>query len=195
MTDYSKADEINLIKAIHAGEESALKSIYSNYYQKLCIYILNFTTDRNLVEDVVQDTFLKLWNNREILRSNGSLNAYLYKITYNNFIDNYRKTKRLDQELDNIRLASLAELLDEDHEEVFSQRLQKVKEAIAQLPARCKEIFLMNKEKGMRYQQIADELDISVKTVENQIGKALQAIRAHVYLIVLIILTLLSIKV
>lgn len=194
MTDYSKADEINLLQAIHAGEESALKSIYTNYYQKLCIYILNFTTDQNLVEDVVQDTFLKLWNKRENLRTDGSLNAYLYKVTYNNFIDNYRKTKRLDEEMDNIKLASLAELLDEDHEEIFSQRLQKVKEAIEQLPSRCKEIFLMNKEQGMRYQQIADELGISVKTVENQIGKALQAIRANIYLIIAIILTLFGIK-
>lgn len=191
MTDYSKADEIILIKAIHAGKQDALKSIYTNYYQKLCIYILNFTTDRNLVEDVVQDTFLKLWNKRETLRPDGSLNAYLYKVTYNNFIDNYRKIKRLDKELDNIRLASLAELLDENHEELFYQRLLKVKEAIAQLPDRCKEIFIMNKEKGMRYQQIADELGISVKTVENQIGKALQAIRANVYLIVMIIFAVL----
>ncbi|MNK15556.1 ECF RNA polymerase sigma factor SigL [compost metagenome] len=190
MTDYSKADERNLIKAIHAGDESALKSIYINYYQKLCVYILNFTTDRNLVEDIVQDTFLRLWNKRETLRTDGSLNAYLYKVTYNNFIDNYRKTKRLDDELENIRLASLAELLDDDHEEVFRKRLQTVNDAIAQLPARCKEIFLMNKEKGMRYQQIADELEISVKTVENQIGKALQVIRENAYLIVLIILAL-----
>lgn len=188
MTDFSKADETDLLKAIHAGEESALKSIYANYYQKLCVYILNFTTDRNLVEDVVQDTFLKLWNKRETLRADGSLNAYLYKVTYNNFIDNYRKTKRLDEELDNIRLASLAELLDDDHEEIFSQRLKKVKDAIEQLPTRCKEIFLMNKEKGMRYQQIADELNISVKTVENQIGKALQLLRTNIYLIIVIIL-------
>lgn len=194
MTDYSKAEEINLILAVNAGDENALKSIYTNYYQKLCVYMLSFTTDRDLVEDVVQDTFLKIWNKREALRTNGSLNAYLYKITYNNFIDNYRKAKRLDDELDNIRLTSLNELLDDDYEEVFQLRLKQVKEAIEQLPLRCKEIFLMNKERGMRYQQIADELGISVKTVENQIGKALQIIRANIYLIILIIITLFSIR-
>jgi RNA polymerase sigma-70 factor (ECF subfamily) len=185
MAGYSKADEINLIKAIHAGDENALKTIYRYYYQKLCVYMLNFTTDRNLAEDVVQDTFLKFWDKRASLKLDGSISAYLYRITHNNFIDNYRKAKRWDQELENFRLASLSQLIDDDNEDLFDQRLVMVQEAIAQLPERCKEIFLMSKEKGLRYQQIADELDISIKTVENQIGKALQLIRTHVFLVLL----------
>lgn len=185
MAGYSKADEINLIKAIHAGDENALKTIYHHYYQKLCVYMLNFTTDRSLAEDVVQDTFLKFWDKRASLKINGSISAYLYRITHNNFIDNYRKAKRWDQELENFKLASLSQLIDDDNEDLFDQRLLMVQKAIAQLPERCKEIFLMSKEKGLRYQQIAEELDISIKTVENQIGKALQLIRKQVFLILL----------
>lgn len=192
MTEYTRAHERHLIEAINAGDEHALKLVYLHFYEKLCIYILNFSADRDLAEDVVQDTFLKLWNSRHNLRSDGALSAYLYKITYNNFIDNYRKTKQLDEELENIRLVTLTELLDDANEDLFNQRLDKVKKAIEQLPPRCKEIFLMNKEKGMRYKEIAKALDLSVKTVENQIGKALQLLRANTNLTLIGLLMVLS---
>ncbi|WP_111307060.1 RNA polymerase sigma factor [Confluentibacter sediminis] len=178
MIDYIKTDEKKLIANIKDGCEEAFKSVYIYYYKRLCVYILNFTGDRDLTEDIVQDTFFKLWNHRETLRVDCSLSGYLYRITYNNFIDACREKKKQDNQLENLRVHVLSNLLDDD--DLFNQRLQKVKSAIDQLPPRCKEIFLLNKQSGMRYKEIAEHLGLSVKTVENQIGKALNIIRQKI---------------
>ncbi|MEW2923076.1 RNA polymerase sigma-70 factor [Muricauda sp. ANG21] len=178
MSNFKEIGEKKLITALKNGDEDAFKKVYLHYYERLCVYILNFTTNRDLAQDIVQDTFLKLWNKKENLRTDGSLNSYLYKITYTNFIDTHRKDKKLLDELEEIRLNALTPLV-EDHD-LFEQRLKNVKLAIEKLPPRRKQIFMMNKQSGMRYKEIADQLDISIKTVENQIGKALSSIRKSI---------------
>lgn len=179
MANSTKVNEKSLMAAIKAGNEDAFKTVYLHYYERLCIYILNFTPDRSIAEDVAQDTFLKLWNKRQTLRLDGSLNGYLYRLAYNKFIDICRKNKNLSNDLDAVRLESLSELLEED-EGVFDQKLKQVTLAIESLPPRCKEIFLLSKQSGLRYKDIAEQLGISAKTVEKQIAKALKTIRSKI---------------
>ncbi|WP_299671845.1 RNA polymerase sigma factor [uncultured Polaribacter sp.] len=176
---YTTDNEKHIITEIQNGNKAAYRAIYLYAYERLCIYVLNFTTDRNIAEDVVQETFLKLWDKRSSLRIEGSLKGYLYKLAYHEYINLYRKKVKMHQELETFRLESLSELL-EDNDALFQERLEKVQTAIETLPPRCKEIFVMNKQNNMRYKEIAAQLGISVKTVENQIGKALKRIRKEV---------------
>ena len=177
--DNSIENEKKLILGIQTGNEAAYKAVYLHYYEPLCIYVLSFTSDRTIAEDIVQDVFLKLWTKRETLRPDGSLKGYLYRLTYNAFVDIYRKNKQLDIELQLFKRACLTELIEENKEQ-YQLRLEKVQKAVEELPPRCKEVFILCKQRRMRYKEIAEKLDISIKTVENQMGKALSLIRKKV---------------
>lgn len=177
--EYFPENETKSISEIRSGSEAAYRSVYLYYYERLCVYVLNFTSNREVAEDVVQEVFLKLWTRRKQLRPEGSLNGYLYTLTYHEFVNTCRKNKQRDKELEAFRLRSLSELL-ESNEEVFQQKLERIKKAIEELPPRCREIFILNKLHGMRHKEIAKRLDISVKTVENQIGKAMSQLRKRV---------------
>lgn len=177
--NYSAENEKNMIASIKTGDEMAYKAVYLYFYERLCIYVLNFTTARTIAEDIVQEVLLKLWTKRESLRSDGSLSGYLYLLARNQYIDFYRKKRHFNEKLEALRFESLAELV-EVNEDQFEKQLKKVENAIEELPPRCKEIFMMSKLHDMRYREIAEKLDISTKTVENQIGKALSSIRKKV---------------
>ncbi len=177
--EYFPENEIKFIAEIRSGSEAAYRSVYLHFYERLCIYILNFTPNREIAEDVVQEVFLKLWNNRKELKPGGSLGGYLYTLTYNEYINIYRKNVKQNRELELLRLQSLSELL-QDNDDVFQEKLEQVKKIIDELPPRCREIFILNKQHGLRHKEIAAQLDISVKTVENQVGKAMAVLRKKI---------------
>lgn len=161
------------------GDEAAYQSIYYHFYKPLCIYILNYTSDRGLAEDIVQESLLKLWTKKNTLQSADTLGSFLYRTAYHHFIDYCRKEKYINAELEEFRKNSLNELLEENNE-VFKSRLERVKQGIETLPPKCKEIFILNKKQGLSYKEIAERFGIAPKTVENQIGKALKLIREKV---------------
>jgi RNA polymerase sigma-70 factor (ECF subfamily) len=176
---YNKGNREIIFLKLQEGDENAYKKIYLHYYERLCKYLINYTRDRALAEDLVQESLLKLWTNRAQLLSVASLNSYIYRLTYNLYIDYYRKKKYIDKELEEFRSESLYELIETNDEE-YQSRLEKVIKAIEELPPRCKEIFILSKQRGMSYKEIANQLKITNKTVENQIGKALTLIRERV---------------
>lgn len=168
-----------LITLIKEGDRKAYKEVFAEYYHKLCVYILGFTSDRSLAEDVAQLSLLKLWEKKEKLRTDGSISGFLYKTAFNEFAAIYRKSKKLNTAILEIKQEGLQEMIELD-KDVIEDRLLQVDKAIEALPSKCKEIFLLCKKDGKSYKEIAKGLNISVKTVENQIGKALKLIRDRV---------------
>lgn len=175
--DFSPEYELRILPEIRCGNQQAYQSLFHYYYERLYHYALTFTSDQNKAEDIVQEVFLKVWTKRESLRPSGSLKAYLYRMTYNEFINVYRKEKRYHEELDAFKFQALTPLLEES-EETWQLKLNKLKEAIDKLPPRCREIFLLHKQEGIPQKEIAKKLDISVKTVENQVGKAISILKS-----------------
>lgn len=174
-----KDNKINkqfLNKALRNGDEKAFQIVFDNYYEKLFAFINSYTNNNAQTKDILQETFIKFWNKRESIKDNLSVLAFLHKISYNTFIDGYRKNKREKELLDSFTYQKLTNLLEED-EEFTNYRIERVKKIIQELPPRCKEIFEMSKFKGLKYSEIAEELSISVKTVEAQMGKAYAVIR------------------
>lgn len=172
----SSSENKKLVLRLKQSDQKAYEKIYRSFYNPLCKYLLNYTHNQSLAEDITQEVLIKLWTNRKKLATHTSLNPFLYKSAYFTFIDYYRKKKRINEKLESMRFELLHEVIEEE-EQFLEQRLNKLRSAIDQLPGRCKEIFLLNKYEGYRYKEIATRLNISVKTVENQIGKAFVFLR------------------
>lgn len=161
---------------IQKDDHLAFKKAFELYYKVICSYILQFTHDMDETEDVVQTTFIKLWEKRHKINVNTSLKSYLFKTAYRVFIDQSKKRKREVSTLEKIKYDILISHI-EEHKEVSKQRSKKVRALVNDLPERCKEILLLSKEEGLKNREIAIKLNISIKTVESQIRIAFQKIR------------------
>jgi RNA polymerase sigma-70 factor (ECF subfamily) len=132
--------------------------------------------DRDAAKDVLQDVFLKLWNNRANIEFGDHIKHYLFKATVHtsyNFLRNGRNKRNVESTEGIVELPSPP---GEDNPE-FRELDEKVRAAIDRLPPKCKTIYILCRHEGLKYQQIADTLGLSIKTVENQMGIALQKLR------------------
>lgn len=166
----------DLVNDIKNGDQAAFKLIHEIYYKKLVAFINVYTKNSFETEDIIQDSFLKLWNSRKQLDASSSINSYLYKTAYNTYIDKYRKEKREQNMLDAWKYKRLMENMDED-DETNMKRIEKLKKSIEKLPNRCKEVFILCKYQNMSHADIAEQLNISPKTVQAQMCKAYLFIR------------------
>ncbi|MEM9678994.1 MAG: RNA polymerase sigma-70 factor [Bacteroidota bacterium] len=168
-----------LISNLKKGDERAFKAIYDINVTSLKCFVMGYTKNKAQTDDIIQDTFLKLWNIREQLDTKKSVSHLLHKTAYNIFIDKYRRKQREQTMLDGWMYKRLLEIIKTD-EDVKKEKTRLVKQAIEKLPPRCKEVFLLSKFEQLKYQEIAERLEISIKTVEAQMGKAYTFIRNEV---------------
>lgn len=171
--------EKQLISGLKAGNRKIYRFIYLQHYNNLCVYLCSYTNNEQLVEDIVQNVLLKLWEKRRDINIHTSIKNYLYRAVYNTFIDDYRKTKRINEKLETIRFNGLNELIEND-KQLEEERLIILRKALDSLPPKCKEILLLSKFEGYKYREIAEHLNISIKTVENQIVKAFKVLRKEI---------------
>ena len=158
-------------------DKNRFKKVFKEYYNPLCNFAASITSDRKMAQDVVQDVFTKLWDKRNEITINTSEKSYLFQAVKFRAFEILRKRKN-ESKLD---LSDFEESYNAESEIDEQARKYMLKEylfnSIRQLPPKCQEIFVMNKVNGLTYSEIADDLDISVKTVENQIGKAYRKLR------------------
>ena len=148
--------------------------LFKRYYRPLCLYAAHYLKgDIAASEDIVQDCFVKLWQ-QEAKRDITDKRAFLYSTVRNACIDTLR---RQHPEMTNVDPSDLEEIISDEEAIDRSEQEAKVWETIDALPDRCREVFLMAKRDGMTYNEIAEALNISVKTVEHQISKALKKLR------------------
>ena len=147
--------------------------IFQQYYRPLCLYATHYLHDIDEAEDVVQDCFVKLIS-RSIMPEN--IKAFLYTSVRNACIDLLRRQSPIDTE---ISPTDFCGVMSDNQAQESSFREAELWTAIEKLPERCREIFLMSTRDGMTYREIAVELDLSEKTVEHQIYKALKTLRGN----------------
>ncbi|RTE53770.1 RNA polymerase sigma-70 factor [Arenibacter aquaticus] len=165
-----------LIEGLKKGKEDAYVYLVEHYHNQLCIYANSLIRDDLLAEDIVQNVFVQVWEKRNQLKHDFSLENYLYKSVHNKFIDQYRKGKAV-MALEKKYIAAL-ELAVEEKDEVQEQKIINILfEAIQELPPKCQQIFLMSKKEGLTNIEISEYLNISKKTVEGQITKAFCILR------------------
>ncbi|PQJ72178.1 RNA polymerase sigma factor [Polaribacter butkevichii] len=167
-----------LIEALKKGSPRAYTFLVETYHQKLCIYAYGLIHDHDTAEDIVQNVFLKTWTNREKLKTDLPINSYLYKSVYNEFIDQYRKQKKIFP-LDKKYIDTILTFI-EDDDTSFDNLIDDVKQEIQNLPKKCKETFLLSKEEGLTNIEIAEYKNVSLKTVEAHMTKAFSILRLKV---------------
>jgi RNA polymerase sigma-70 factor (ECF subfamily) len=175
----SKSSE-GLVEKIRHGDKYAFEILFNQYYSKLCLFSNTYLNSLDLAHDVVQDVFIKIWDNRESFYIKQSLKAYLYQAVRNQSINSLQKNKR-KQKLEN-RFQKRIEILksvNEIDQPIFSteELTEKVWKLVDELPERRRTIFTLYRKHGLSYKEIAEVLGIARKTVENQMGKSLQFLR------------------
>tara|TARA_R110000868_G_scaffold1647_4_gene13283 strand:- start:938 stop:1513 length:576 start_codon:yes stop_codon:yes gene_type:complete len=168
--------DILLLDSLKNGNERAYKNLYDIYYSGLVVYCYNLTNDQDRAEDIVQQTLVKIWIKRETLNIKSSLKNYLYRAVYNTFLKEYRKLKKEELALLEIKNTVLIDFVEKD-ESVLEERMKLLETAIDQLPKKNREVFLLSKKSGYKHKEIASQLDISEKAVEKHISRATQSIK------------------
>ncbi|MEC3966360.1 RNA polymerase sigma-70 factor [Flagellimonas halotolerans] len=168
--------EIEAVAAMKSGDQMAFKYLFNLFYDRLVAYITTYTHDKIESEEIVQQAFISFWENKSKLDETKSPKSYLYAIVYNKFINSIKKSKKQNELLNQIWERALSDRIEEDTD-ALQLRIQKMKKVIEELPPKCKEIIIMNKIQGIKYKDIADQLGISVKTVESQMRIAFTKIR------------------
>ncbi|MEN8249352.1 MAG: RNA polymerase sigma-70 factor [Bacteroidota bacterium] len=152
--------------------------MFDTYYSPLCIYVKKLAGDIPAVEDIVQDVLINIWIKRDELNINRSLKNYLYKSVHNGFLQHIRKEKIEFTELDKLKYSILIEKnLTEDEPEDNSVKIKEINSAIEKLPPKCKKAFKLSRFENLKYKEIAANMNISQKTVEIHISKALAILR------------------
>ncbi|NCT08973.1 MAG: RNA polymerase sigma-70 factor [Flavobacteriia bacterium] len=173
------SNDFDLIAALKKGNTNGYSFLVNFYHKKLCVYAYSLTNDRDLAEDIVQNVFMSIWNNRFKLKEDFVVKSYLYKSVYNEFIDQYRKNKEV-LKLDKKYIDALAEVVEEEDEISLNKLVTIVKREIENLPPKCKQIFLLSKEEGLTNVEIAEYLNVSIKSVEAHITKAFAILRSAI---------------
>jgi len=170
--------------------------LFKQYYEPLCNFVFGMVKDYDASEDVIQELFVKLWEKRNDFSDDISVKAYLYRAARNMALNQIRHFGiKKDFNLFNQMKVSDAEQGIGNPAET-SELQQMIAQAVNELPPERKKIFLMSREDGLKYKEIAGELNISIKTVENQMGKALSTLRTELsdYLPAIIIAICIGIK-
>lgn len=169
-----KLDDI--LTRLRANDKSVLKELFQAYYPSVCKTIHRFIRDKNLVEDLAQEVFLRFWQKRQKLNITSSVKAYLHRMAVNEALAYLRKNKRYQEEEFTPAIAS-GEEAGAEEQYLYSELEDHIKAAINSLPPKCRTVFQLSRFEELTYKEIAEKMDISVKTVENQMGKALKVLR------------------
>ncbi len=165
-----------LIEQLKLGNKTAFTYLVNTYHQKLHAYALSLTHDTSVSKDIVQEVFLKIWISRKKLKSGFSINGFLYKSVYNEFVNLYHKNQSISL-LEKTYIESLNKIIEETDSYILNKKTDLLKIEIENLPKKCKKVFLLSKSEGLTNQEIAEYLDLTVKAVEAHITKAYSILR------------------
>lgn len=169
--------EQQVLVTLKEGSESAFEMVFRTYYRPLCQYAYSFLNDRDEAEEVVQAAFINVWDKREQVEIQTSLKAYLYRIVRNSCL-NVIKHEKVKQQHVSHEMAHGESSHESVSQSVITSELEeRIAVAMKALPEQCRLVFQLSRFEELKYSEIADQLNISVKTVENQIGKALKIMR------------------
>ncbi|PHI21719.1 RNA polymerase sigma-70 factor [Lewinellaceae bacterium SD302] len=178
MSKARKETDEELMQLLRSGDSSGLDGLFRRYYDSLCRLSLRIIKDADSAEDVVQEFFLSVWKKRNVLPEIDLVAPYLKRSVRNRSLNFLRDQKRIPtgEESELPVLATTKEWASEKIE--LEELRERVDLAINSLPERCRLIFVLHKFGGMKQKEIAVALNISVKTVENQMGRAYQHLRS-----------------
>ncbi len=168
----------HLLERLKQNDRGALQLLFKQQYPNVCGVIRRYISDPGLMEDLAQEVFVRFWEKRQQIQIDSNLPAYLRRMAVNEAIGHLRKKTRFaPDELPTHLPGHLAAPADQ---QLLADDLRSaVNKAVDGLPPRCRMVFQLSRFEELSYAEIAERLDISIKTVENQMGKALKVLRSE----------------
>lgn len=171
-------------RELQKGNPEAFKEVFRLLYPRLKGYCKLFVQNENEVEDLIQESFITLWEKRETIEIQKRLESFLFVIIRNKCL-NFLKSQKLDSEnisLENLQIAELQylyqlDLAEKEEKSLEEMLIQSFQQSVNKLPVKMKEVFVKCKLEGKKQTEVAEELGISIKMVEKQISKAKKQIR------------------
>jgi RNA polymerase sigma-70 factor (family 1) len=158
-------------------DEPAYKEVFFTYHTPLLRFAQTFVNDRQCAEEIVSDVMMKIWEKRKDLPNVVNLRVYLYISTKNTALNYLAKQKKVEMvSIEHLNLDFPSNTLNPEQLMITAEMLRRINNAINSLPPRCKLVFKLVKEDGLPYKEVADILDISIKTIDNQLAIALRKI-------------------
>jgi RNA polymerase sigma-70 factor, ECF subfamily len=167
----------DIIRRIRNGDIREFETLFRSSYNALVNYARTILKDTDSSEEIVQQLFYVLWRDRKKININSSLNGYLFRSVYNRCMHHIEHKKVIMKHEDEVRTENRKHYINPDDELYYKELHEKVAGIIEKLPERCAKIFCMSRFDGLKYAEIAEELSISVKTVEADMGRALKMFR------------------
>lgn len=174
--------EAVLVEKIQQSDKDAFKELFDQYYTPLCVYASKIIGSPDQSRDIVQDVYIKLWDNRKDLVIYKSLKAYLYQAVRNqslNYIEKRRRQVQFEEPEFSQKEIQDMHILNSAHQNHISDKdlSKRIWELVEELPEKRKSVFILYRKHGLSYSEIAEVMGITRKTVENQMGKALKYLR------------------
>lgn len=182
--------ENQLLDTLKAGDITAFEMLFRTYYQPLCNYAFTFVQDHDEAEEIVQSTFLQVWEKKETLEIRTAVRPYLYAMVRNACL-NVIKHEKIKQQHVAVEMAVGERSIESVSRTVMASELEnRIYQAMEALPEQCRLVFKLSRFEELKYSEIAEQLNISIKTVENHMGKALKIMREQLkeYLPLLLVL-------
>jgi len=171
-------EEKIILQKLKAGDQSAFDSLFRSYYKYLVSIAFKYTQNLEMSKDLVQEVYLDLWKRKENIDIEYSIKFFLRKATINKCLATKRKSKKIV--VNSLITDNYDSIDDTTNQEIrFNELNDVVERLVNELPERCKEVFIASRYKNMSHKEIAESLNISVKTIENQMTKALKYLRTN----------------
>ncbi len=163
--------------SIQSLDAVSFEKLFRSHFSGLCFFAQKYVKDSVTAKEIVQDAFINLWEKRETIDMDRPVKSYLTMIIHNKCSNHLRDNRKFDSFI--LNLENLIDVPENDGTDsmVADELKTKIDAAIDELPEKCREIFMLNRYENQKYQEIATKLQISVKTVETQMSKALQHMR------------------
>ena len=171
LKDYKSASDSELARAIIESDSIAFQALYQRYFEAITIFLYHRTMSMELTKDFVQEVFTRLWQKREAIDDSKSIKAYIYRIANNLSIDYFRK-----QGSRKTYLSTMAYKGDKTTDDCIEMQTS-INMAVQKLPERLRTVFILSRYEGLKYTEIAETCQISVKTVESRMSQALASLR------------------
>ena len=170
-------DEQHILEALRNGRQIDFEKMFKAWYSPLCNYAFGFLASRDDAEETVQNVFIQLWSKRKEIEIESSLRSYLFRAVRNSCL-NVLKHEKVKKEYSAYAMSGPTATVAGGDDIMSAEELRiRISNALEILPTECRRVFELSRFEELKYAEIANKLGISIKTVENQMGKALRIMR------------------
>jgi len=175
--DHQFSDELFIFGRMADGDSYALQFFFDKYYDNLCNYVNLYLHDQSISEDIVQEIFIYFWEKRGSIKIESSVKSYLFRASRNKFLNHLRNEKS-HQAIKMEVVSGIETFVNPDDHLIDSRQLEVIIDSVvANLPSRCREVYVLHRNDNLSYREIASRMNISEKTVENQMSIALKRLK------------------